>query len=162
MGNRPSAGGTPATGQLASAGVEFTVHVYCHTSGSGEYGMAAASELGRDSHQVFKTLIIDAGGRLGVGVVSVADQLDLKAFARALGAKRSALVEPARACRSSGYVLGGISPFGQRTPLPTVLDQSAENFATIFVSGGRRGVSIELAPADLVKVLQARVAEIRR
>jgi Cys-tRNA(Pro)/Cys-tRNA(Cys) deacylase len=112
---------------------------------------------------VLKTLVAELAGRgtaLAVAVVPVAQQLDLKAFATALGAKKAAMADPAAAQRSSGYVLGGISPLGQRTPLDTVVDASALTFPTVFVSAGRRGLQVELAPTDLVAVTGAQVAAI--
>jgi Cys-tRNA(Pro)/Cys-tRNA(Cys) deacylase len=112
------------------------------------------------AERVFKTLVVDADGRLAVGIVPVAHQLAPKAMAAAVGAKRAVLAEPAAAARVTGYVLGGISPFGQRRRLPTVLDASASAHPTILVSGGKRGVELEVAPADLVATLTAAVAAI--
>jgi Cys-tRNA(Pro)/Cys-tRNA(Cys) deacylase len=156
-------GGTPATAALARAGVAYTVHPYAHADGERHFGDEATAALGLDPERVFKTLVVelaDARGSLAVGVVPVARQLDLKAVALALGAKKAAMADPAAAQRSSGYVLGGISPLGQRTALPTVIDASALAFPTVFVSGGRRGLQLELAPADLVTVTAAQVAAI--
>lgn len=163
MAKQTKPGGTPATAALTRAGVAFTVHPYTHVPGQRHFGDEATAALGLDPHRVFKTLVVELGGRAGalaVGVVPVAAQLDLKAFATALGVKRAAMADPAAAQRSSGYVLGGISPLGQRTPLPTVVDTSALELATVFVSAGRRGLQVELAPADLVAVTGATVAPI--
>jgi Cys-tRNA(Pro)/Cys-tRNA(Cys) deacylase len=157
------ASGTPATAALTKAGVPFTVHPYTHVEGQRHFGDEATAALGLDPERVFKTLVVELAGRggaLAVGVVPVARQLDLKAIASALGAKKATMAEPAAAQRSSGYVLGGISPLGQRTPLDTVVDESALAFPTVFVSAGRRGLQVELAPSDLVTVTGAVVAPI--
>ena len=162
---KKQAGGTPATEALARAGVAHTLHPYEHHDGERHFGDEATAALGLDPARVFKTLVADVGdgrSRLVVAVVPVARQLDLKALAAAVGAKRAVMADPAAAQRSSGYVLGGISPLGQRTPLPTVVDASAEDFPTIHVSGGRRGLQVELAPADLVAVTRATVAPVSR
>jgi Cys-tRNA(Pro)/Cys-tRNA(Cys) deacylase len=111
---------------------------------------------------VFKTLLVDTGSGLAVGVVPVDRQLDLKAVAAALGVKKVAMARPAHAERSSGYVVGGISPVGQRRALPTVLDSSAADHATILVSGGRRGLDLELSPTDLARITRATLAPIAR
>ena len=161
MAKQPKPGGTPATVALKAAGVAFTLHPYTHADGERHFGDEATAALGLDPARVFKTLVADLGGRaLAVAVVPVAQQLDLKAFAGALGAKKAGLADPAAAQRSSGYVLGGISPLGQRTALPTVVDASALAFATVFLSAGRRGLQVELAPQDLVDVTRAEVAPI--
>ncbi|WGL50828.1 Cys-tRNA(Pro) deacylase [Nocardioides sp. BP30] len=152
--------GTPATIALTRAGVSFTLHPYEHDEGARAYGEEAAALLGVDRGRIFKTLVAQVGGRLTVAVVPVAQHLDLKALARACGAKRAEMADPAAATRSSGYVLGGISPIGQRTPLPTVVDESASAFETVFVSAGRRGLQLELAPADLITVTGASTAAI--
>lgn len=160
---RTPPGGTPATDALVAARVAFTVLQYTHHDGATDYGAEAVRETGRDPEQVFKTLVVDAGsGGLAVGVVPVAGRLDLKAMAAALGVKRVALADPAVAERSSGYVLGGLSPVGQRTPLPTVIDETAQLFDTVVVSGGKRGLQIELAPGDLAAVTGASFATITR
>lgn len=152
--------GTPATVALTRAGVSYTLHPYAHRDGSTSYGDEAAEQLGVDPRRIFKTLVADVGGKLTVAVVPVADQLDLKALARACGAKKAQLADPQAASRSSGYVLGGISPIGQRTRLPTVLDSSSANYPTIFVSAGRRGLQVELSPADLASLIGASIAPI--
>lgn len=160
--SRNHRGATPATVALARAGVPFSEHPYEHDSSSSSYGLEAADRLGLDSAQVFKTLLATLDGRLVVGVVPVSGQLDLKALAATLGGKRAELAAPADAERATGYVVGGISPVGQRRQHPTVVDESALRFDTVYVSGGRRGLDIGLAPADLVRVTHAVVARIRR
>jgi Cys-tRNA(Pro)/Cys-tRNA(Cys) deacylase len=153
---------TPATAELTAAGVAFTVHPYAHSEGASSYGLEAAAELGVEPARVFKTLVVDVDGTLAVAVVPVSGRLDLKAVAAALGARRAVMADPVAAERSSGYVVGGISPFGQRRRLVAVLDASALELPTIYVSAGRRGVDLALAPADLVSVLDARTARIAR
>jgi len=122
--------------------------------------MEAADALGLDPAKVFKTLMVDVDGRLAVGIVPVSGSLDLKALAAALGGKKAAMADPAIAQRRTGYVLGGISPLGQRQPSPAVLDESAVGQATILVSGGRRGLDIELDPAELIRLTGAVTARI--
>lgn len=153
---------TPATVALERAGVPFTPHVYEHHDSVTSFGEEAAAALGLREDQVFKTLVVSVDGDLAVAVVPVADRLDLKAIAAAVGGKKASLADPALAERRTGYVVGGISPVGQRTPLRTVLDASASDHPTIFVSGGRRGFDIELAPADLVRLTGASTAAIAR
>ena len=147
---------TPAVVAAERAGIPFTVHEYEHEAGA-TYGEEAAAKTGVDAARVFKTLVVAQDGSLSVAIVPVAAQLDL----RALG-KRAALADRAAAERATGYVLGGISPLGQRKRLPTTLDESALAFDTIFVSGGRRGLELELRPADLVALTNARVAPVSR
>jgi Cys-tRNA(Pro)/Cys-tRNA(Cys) deacylase len=157
------AGGTPATAALTRAGVSFTLHPYTHVDGERHFGDEATASLGLDPARVFKTLVVELAGRggsLAVAVVPVAQQLDLKAFAEALGVKKAAMADPAAAQRSSGYVVGGISPLGQRTALLTVVDETALGFPTVHVSAGRRGLQVELPPAALVEVTGAKVAPI--
>ena len=156
----PDSAGTPATVALARAGIDFTLHPYVHQDDTTGYGDEAAEQLGIDPRRIFKTLIAEVSGQLVVAVVPVAHHLDLKALARARGAKKAQLADPQAATRSSGYVLGGISPIGQRTKLPTVIDSTARDFPTIFVSAGRRGVQVELPPADLIAITDARVGPI--
>lgn len=155
-------GGTPATVALSSAGVDFTVHTYEHDPAAASYGQEAAAALGVDAAQVFKTLVAEIDGALTVAVVPVSGSLDLKSLAAAVGGKRATMADPTAAERSTGYVRGGISPLGQRRLLPTVVDASARNHATICVSAGRRGLEIELAPADLIRLTGARTADIAR
>jgi len=154
--------GTPATVALTKAAVPYTVHTYEHDPAAASYGLEAAAALGLEPGQVFKTLLVDADGKLSVGIVPVDRQLDLKAVAAALGAKKATMADPAAAERVTGYVVGGISPIGQKRALPTVLDDSALAYDQIYVSGGRRGLDLGLAPADLVTTTQARTAAIAR
>jgi len=154
--------GTPATVALEKAGVTFTVHAYDHDPRSASYGLEAADALGLDPDAVFKTLLAEVDGELVVAVVPVSGQLDLKALASAVGGKRAAMADPAVAERTTGYVVGGISPIGQRRRLRTVVDESASARPAVYVSGGRRGVDLGLDPADLVRVLDAQVARIGR
>ena len=154
--------GTPATVALIASGIQFSEHAYHHDPATTNYGLEAANALGLEPDRVFKTLLADVDGRLVVGIVPVTGKLDLKALAAAVGGKRAEMADPALAERKTGYVVGGISPIGQKTTLPTVLDETAELWDTIYVSGGRRGLDIELAPADLVRVTSAVVADIAR
>ena len=168
MAKRAADGGTPATRVLAAAGVVFEAHAFeaddrtrdSSRRGRTSFGLEAAEALGVAAGQVFKTLVARIDGRLWVAVVPVPAQLDLKALATAAGGKRAAMADPVEAERSSGYVVGGISPFGQKRRLPTVLDESATGYDTIYVSGGRRGLDVELAPSALVAVLAATTAPI--
>ncbi|HEY3014331.1 MAG TPA: Cys-tRNA(Pro) deacylase [Nocardioides sp.] len=166
MAKRPTgkktAGGTPATVALTRAGVSFTPHAYEHDPRAASYGLEAAEALGVPAERVFKTLLAEVDGRLAVGVVPVTGQLDLKALARALGASKATMADPAAAERATGYVVGGISPIGQKRPQRTVVDESATGHPTVFVSGGRRGFDLELTPADLVTVTGASTASISR
>lgn len=146
---------TPAIRTAKRAGIAFTVHEYRHDPAADSYGSEAAEKLGVDPERVFKTLVVAlAGGRaaLGIGVVPVNRQLDLKAFAAAVGAKRATLADTAVAERATGYVVGGISPLGQKKRLPLLLDSAANRFETLYVSAGRRGLEIELSAADLLRL----------
>jgi Cys-tRNA(Pro)/Cys-tRNA(Cys) deacylase len=149
--------GTPAIAAVTRAGVAFRVHEYEHDPRAASYGLEAAEKLALDPARVFKTLVADVDGTLTVAVVPVEAQLDL----RALG-KRARMAEAGAAERATGYVAGGISPLGQRRALPTVVDESALRHETIHVSAGRRGLELEIAPADLVELTGARVASIAR
>ena len=162
MAGRKGAGGTPATVALTKAGVAFSEHPYEHDPSAASYGLEAAQRLGLDPAQVFKTLCTLVDGALVVGVVPVTGQLDLKAVAAAVGGKKAVMAEPAAAERATGYVVGGISPLGQRRPLPTVVDASALDWPTVLVSAGRRGLDVELAPADLIRLTAAVTAAIAR
>ena len=154
--------GTPATVALTRAGVAFTAHAYEHDPRAAAYGLEAAEKLGIAPDRVFKTLLATVDGALAVAIVPVAMQLDLKALAHALGAKRAEMADPAMAERKTGYVVGGISPIGQKTPLPIVVDESAILCETVLVSGGRRGLDLELAPDDLVAITGGAYAPIAR
>ncbi|MCO5967271.1 Cys-tRNA(Pro) deacylase [Actinoallomurus soli] len=161
--NRRSGGkGTPATVSATRAGIPFTLHPYEVDPDADSYGEAAADALGVPHDRLFKTLVAEVDGDLTVAVVPVSSSLDLKALAAAAGGKRAAMADPAHAERVTGYVRGGISPLGQRKTLPTVVDASASGFPTIYVSAGRRGLQIELSPADLVRLTRASTAGIAR
>lgn len=159
---RKSTGGTPATAALARAKIPFTVHSYDHDPAAASYGLQAAEALGVEPARVFKTLFTSVDGELVVCIVPVSGQLDLKAVAAAVGGKRATMADPAVAERASGYVVGGISPIAQKRRHRTVLDQTAAAFDTVFVSGGKRGLDLEIAPADLVRVTDATMAQIGR
>ncbi len=159
---RRQGGGTPATALLVAEGVEHTLHPYDHDPRAASFGLEAAQALGLAAAVVHKTLVAEADGRLVVAVVPVTGELDLKALARAVGAGRARMAEPAAAERSSGYVRGGISPLAQRRRLPTVVDASALDHDRVYVSAGRRGLDVGLAPADLVRLTDATVAPIGR
>ena len=154
---------TPAVRALERARVVHTLHPYDaeHPADRG-HGEAAVAALGADPRQVFKTLVARVDGALTVAVVPVSGTLDLKALAAAAGGRKAAMADPADAERTTGYVLGGISPLGQRKALPTVVDESALGFVTVMVSAGRRGLQVELAPAELVRLTRARTAAIGR
>ena len=153
---------TPATVALEAAGVPYTPHVYEHHERATNFGEEAAAALGLREEQVFKTLVVSVDGTLAVAIVPVANRLDLKAIAAAVGGKKATLADPALAEKRTGYVVGGISPVGQKTRLRTVLDESALSYASIFVSGGRRGFDVEVAPTDLARITEAVAAPIAR
>jgi len=154
---------TPAVDAVKTAGIEFEVVQYDHDPKAESYGLEASDLLGVPPERVFKTLLTKLDGKtLVVGIVPVAARLDLKALASAAGGRKAEMADPAEAQRATGYVLGGISPLGQKRRLTTVLDESAHEHATIYVSGGRRGLEIVLAPADLARLTDARVASIAR
>src|SRR4051794_28708833 len=142
--SRETGGATPATVALERAGVTFTRHGYEHDPAAPSYGLEAAAALGLDPAAVFKTLLADVDGALVVGIVPVTGHLDLKSLAAAVGGKRAAMADPAAAERATGYVVGGISPVGQKKRLTTVLDASAVDRPTIYVSGGKRGLDLGL------------------
>jgi Cys-tRNA(Pro)/Cys-tRNA(Cys) deacylase len=150
--------GTPATVALTKAAIPFTVHAYDHDPRATSYGLEAAGALGVAPAQVLKTLLATVDGRLVVAVLPVSGRLDLKALATAAGGKKAAMAEPSVAERSTGYVVGGISPIGQRKRLDTFVDASALGHPTVYVSAGRRGADLELTPQDLVALLAAVVA----
>ena len=152
--------GTPATNLLTSKGVDFKAHEYSHDPNSTSFGLEAAEKLGVDPNRVFKTLIANVDESFAVAIVPVNQQVSLKTLSRSLGAKRATMADPAQAARLTGYVVGGISPLGQKRLLATVIDESAKQFETILVSGGRRGFDVELSPTDLAELLSAIFAEI--
>ncbi|TIC88913.1 Cys-tRNA(Pro) deacylase [Nocardioides sp. GY 10113] len=162
MAKKKSPGGTPATSAVTSAGVPFVLHSYDHDPRSTSYGEEAAEALGIPVERVFKTLLADVDGALTVAVVPVSGQLDLKALAKAVGGRKAVMADPRDAERATGYVVGGISPLGQKRRHPTVVDESALGHPTVNVSAGRRGLELELAPGDLVALTGAVTAPIGR
>lgn len=158
---------TPATVALRAAGIAFTERSYLHDPAVTDFGREAADALGVEPDRVFKTLLalVEGGsvdGRLVVGIVPVTGKLDLKSLAGAVGGKKATMADATLAERRTGYVVGGISPIGQKTAHPTVLDETAQLWDTVFVSGGRRGFDLELTPGDLVRATSAIVADIAR
>ena len=160
--------GTRATDVARRAGVAFELHEYAHDArstlheGGRGYALEAVAALGLDPDRVYKTIVVSVDGRLGLAIVPASAEVDLKGAAGALGGRKAAIAGAAEAERATGYVLGGISPLGTRRALPTALDSSATGWPTIHVSAGRRGLEIELAPADLVRLTAAIVAPIAR
>ena len=152
--------GTAATIALERAKIPFTLHEYARDPRHGSYGLEASEALGIPPERVFKTLVAAVDGALAVGVLPVHRQLDLKALAAAVGGKKAAMAEAAAAERATGYVAGGISPIGQKRRLPVVVDSSALALGTMFCSAGRRGLEIEIAPADLIRATGAKIAAI--
>ncbi len=154
---------TPATTQLDRLGVAYELHHY-EVNVTDEltvtYGEAVAREIGVPAERVFKTLVAAVDGDLVTGIVPVSGTLNLKALAKAIGAKKASMAEPAQAERATGYVVGGISPFGQKKRLRTVADRTIIDFETVYVSAGRRGLQVSLSPADLVRSLDAIVADL--
>lgn len=153
---------TPAVIALRKAGVQHTLHEYVHDPRAASFGLEAAVALQVEADRVFKTLLADLDGTLVVGIVPVTLQLDLKALARTLGGSRAVMADVARAQRATGYVAGGISPFGQKRQHRTAVDETAQLWETVYVSGGRRGLDVEVAPVDLVEVTGATLAPIAR
>jgi Cys-tRNA(Pro)/Cys-tRNA(Cys) deacylase len=151
---------TPATTTLDRDGISYRLHRYAHDPRSESYGAEAADALGVAAQRVFKTLVADVEGKLVVGVVPVSAQLDLRALAAAVGAKKGRMADVTDAQRATGYVTGGIAPLGHRKRLPVVIDPSVHDFETVFCSAGRRGLQLELAPAALVEAARATVAAI--
>jgi Cys-tRNA(Pro)/Cys-tRNA(Cys) deacylase len=151
---------TAALTLLRDEGVAHTVRSYPHDPGAESYGMEAAEKLGVEPDRVFKTLVTKVDGIATVAVVPVTTQLDLKSLARVVGGKHAQMADPAVAARLTGYVVGGISPLGQKRQLATVIDDSALLWDTVLVSAGRRGVDVELAPEDLIRLTHATVADI--
>ena len=151
---------TPAIAALVRGKVGYTLHPYHHDPATTAFGDEVVTALGWDPQRVFKTLVATVDGSLVVGIVPVAAQLDLKALAAAVSGKKAQMAKVVDAERSSGYVAGGISPLGQRRALPTVIDSSVQNFTSIMVSAGKRGLQVELAPVDLITLCRATVASI--
>jgi Cys-tRNA(Pro)/Cys-tRNA(Cys) deacylase len=151
---------TPAIRELERHGIAYTSHEYDHGDDHRGFGLEAADKLGLDPDQVFKTLLVTADDAQAVAIVPVSCTVALKSVGRALGAKRVEMCDPAVAERVTGYVRGGISPFGQKKRLPTFVDEMVEAFDVVYVSGGKRGLDIGIAPRDLIAVLDATVANI--
>ncbi len=151
---------TQATVVLDRAKMHYSLHTYAHDPRSKSYGDEAAAALGIDPQRIYKTLIASVDGHLVCSVVPVAASLNLKALAAAAGGKRAEMADPAKAQRATGYVLGGISPLGHRSRIPVFVDVSVNTFETVFVSAGKRGVQVELSPADLLSAAGARLAQI--
>ena len=152
---------TPGIVAAKRSGITYAVHEYEHEASAESYGLEAAEKLGLDPAQVFKTLVVQLDGReLAVAVLPVSDMLSMKRIAKACGAKKAAMADTAAVERSTGYVLGGVSPLGQKKRLRTVIDASASEHPTIYVSAGRRGLEIELAPSDLADLLDAGFSDI--
>ncbi len=144
---------TPAINEAKKQKIEFTLHKYDHDPSHDSYGKEAVEKLGIPEEQVFKTLVTEIdGGKLAVGIIPVISMLSMKQFAKATGTKKANMADMSQTERSTGYVLGGVSPLGQKKKLTTVIDVSAKQYGTIFVSAGRRGLDIELSPDDLVKL----------
>lgn len=153
---------TPATLALTAAGIAFDLHQYVHDPRSRSYGLEAAEALGVDPARVFKTLLANLDATLVVAIVPVGEVLDMKALARALGGRKAVMADVSAAERATGYVAGGISPVGQKKRHRTALDVTTQHHATIFVSAGRRGLDLEIAPADLVVITAGITARIGR
>ncbi len=152
---------TPAIDLLASTGTPHQLHTYKHHPSADSYGLEACEQLGLRSDQVFKTLIVELNnGELVVSVLPVAFQLNLKSVARSLGAKKADMADKQKAQRITGYLLGGVSPLAQKKALRTLIDESAQLFDSVFISAGRRGLEIELAPDDLLALTSAEYAEL--
>lgn len=151
---------TPATALLVKQRVPHRLHPYQHDPRAESYGSEAATLLGIDPARCFKTLVTEVDGQLVVGVVPVTGSLNLRRLAAASGGKTARMADPTAAERATGYVRGGISPLGQRRRLPVVVDESAQRYETVYVSAGRRGLQVELAPADLLRLASGRYADI--
>lgn len=154
---------TPGINAARKARISHTIHEYEHDPASKSYGTEAADKTGADPRRVFKTLVVEIDGKeLAVGVIPVSAMLSMKLIARAAGGKKATLAEPQAVQRSTGYVLGGVSPLGQKKRLKTYLDSSAQAFDTVYVSAGRRGLEIELSPQDLLRLTGARLVPLQQ
>jgi Cys-tRNA(Pro)/Cys-tRNA(Cys) deacylase len=152
---------TPGINAARKAKIAHKVHEYVHDPASESYGLEAAEKLSVPEARVFKTLVVSLDSReLAVGVIPVSSMLSMKRMAKAAGAKKASMADRADVERSTGYVLGGVSPLGQKKRLKTIIDSSASQHPTIYVSAGRRGLEIELSPADLVRLVNGVLAEI--
>ena len=160
--SKHSEAGTGAILALQEAGITPVIHAYEHDERAQAWGLEAAQALGLDPARVFKTLLVSHEKALAVVVIPVASRLDLKAIAKQLGWKKAQLADPDLAQRTTGYVVGGISPLGQKKALPTLIDASAATHETVFVSGGRRGLDLELDPQVLAQLTKASFAEVAK
>ncbi|MBE0366015.1 putative transcription regulator [Pseudoalteromonas ulvae UL12] len=152
---------TPAIKQLDSAKCAYQTHQYEHDSHHSSYGLEAAEKLKLAANQVFKTLVVELDShQLAVAILPVCQQLNLKRMAKACGVKKAAMASPDKVQRTTGYVLGGVSPLGQKKRLQTVIDESAQHFAHIYISGGRRGLEISLSASDLSQLTSASFAQL--
>ena len=153
---------TPAIDLAKKQGIHYQVHQYQHDATAASYGLEAVEKLNLNPEQVFKTLVVQLDNKqLAVAVLPVSNQLSMKIIAKALGAKKAEMANAQDVMRSSGYVLGGVSPLGQKKRLPTVIDSSAQQFNSIFISAGKRGLEIELAATDLAELLGASFAALK-
>lgn len=154
---------TPAINLLRKRKIDHSIHEYQHDASSESFGLEAAEKLGIDPERVFKTLVVKLDkGQMAVGIVPVSSMLNMKRMAKACGAKKATMASPVEVERATGYVLGGVSPLGQKKRLKTVIDASAADFDTVFVSAGKRGMDIELKPEDLARLVNAGFAEVRQ
>lgn len=154
---------TPGIDAAKKAGIEHCIHQYDHDANSESYGLEAAEKMGIEPERVFKTLVVETDtGKLVVGIVPVSASLNLKKIAKVAKAKKAAMADKQKVQRTTGYVLGGVSPLGQKKALATVIDDTANQFDTIYVSAGRRGLEIELAPGDLARLTDGVFAEIQQ
>lgn len=154
---------TPAINLLRKHKIDHSIHEYLHDASSESFGLEAAEKLGINPQRVFKTLVVNlAKGQMAVGILPVSSMLNMKRMAKACGAKKAAMASPVEVERATGYVLGGVSPVGQKKRLKTIIDDSAKDFDTVYVSAGKRGMDIELKPGDLSRLLSASYAEIRQ
>jgi Cys-tRNA(Pro)/Cys-tRNA(Cys) deacylase len=152
---------TPGINAAKKNNVAYTVHEYSHDETSESYGLEAAEKMEVPEERVFKTLVVSLDNKeLVVGVIPVSSMLSMKLMAKAAGAKKAAMADKSAVERSTGYVLGGVSPLGQKRRLKTIIDSSAKNYSTVYVSAGRRGLEIELSPDDLTKLTRGTLAEI--
>lgn len=154
---------TPAVALAKKSKIQFTLHEYDHDPAVRAFGREAAEKLGVSEDRLFKTLVVNIGPKnLAVAVVPVSGQLDLKAFAKAMGVKKVGMADKTLVERTTGYLTGGVSPMGQKKALPAIIDASAQAFDTIYVSAGRRGLQICLSPGDLAGLIQGKFHSIAK